>query len=67
MDIEDRIFELSDETLLPSKIVPVLLEEYDIDPDTAWDLVVKVRHERGTPNIAAAREAIAELQKLSYY
>lgn len=53
MDIEDRIFELMDEMALGREIVAAIVDERGIDRDTAWDLYIKVRNERGSPNLVA--------------
>jgi hypothetical protein len=65
-EIEDRIFELTGQMAVGQQIVDVVIEEYGIDSRTAWDLYVKVRHERGSPNMVALREAIDRLGRLSF-
>jgi hypothetical protein len=67
MDIEDRIFELSGEVVMVAEIVAVVTREYDVDEDTAWALALKVRKERTTPHLVAAKEAIDRLYEMSYY
>ena len=66
MDIEDRIFELSDVKVLPVEIVDAVVGEYEIERSAAWALVAKVRRERGTPRLARVDEALARLRRLSF-
>ena len=66
MDIEERIFELTGQEAVGERIVNAVIEEYGIDSRTAWDLYVKVRRERGSPNMVALRETIDRLKRLSF-
>lgn len=65
-EIEERIFELTGQMAVGQWIVDAVIEEYGIDDRTAWDLYVKVRRERGSPNMVALREAIDRLKRLSF-
>lgn len=66
MSIEDRIFELSGHEPDASKVFDAVVEEYGLDRQTVRDLYVKLRIERGSPNLVAANEAIARLKRLSF-
>lgn len=66
MDIEDRIFELTGQMAVGRKIVDAVVAEYGVDRKTAWDLYVKVRTERGSPNMVALREAIDRLGQIRF-
>jgi len=65
-EIEERIFELTGQEAIGERIVNAVIEEYGIDNDVAWDLYVKVRRERGSPNMVALRERIDRLGRLSF-
>jgi hypothetical protein len=66
MTIEDRIFELTGEVFDGSEVITTVVEEYGVDRETARNLYVKVRHERGTPQRVRTREAIARLGRIRF-
>lgn len=66
MDIEDRIFELTGWEFDGSKVITTVVDEYGVDRETARNLYVKVRHERGTPQRVRTREAIDRLKRISF-
>lgn len=66
MDIEDRIFELTGEEFDGSKVITAVVDEYGVDRETARNLYVKVRRERGTPFSVRTREAIDRLSRISF-
>jgi hypothetical protein len=61
-DIEDRVFELLGEYMTGHDICNVL----GLDPDRGFDLILKVIRERGTPNTAAARQALARMAAVNF-
>jgi hypothetical protein len=66
LEIEERIFELTGREAVGQRIVNAVIEEYGIDSRTAWALHVKVRRERGSPNMVALKEKIDRLGRLSF-
>ncbi len=64
MDIEDRIFELLGERLMPDDLLDRVVEEYGVQRSVARELTRKVIRERGTPNLAIARRHIERLRHL---
>lgn len=66
MDIEERIFELTGEEIDGSKVITAVVEEYGVDRETARDLYLKVRLDRGTPFRVRTREAIDRLSRISF-
>ena len=66
MNIEDRIFELTGHEADAAKIFDAVVAEYGVDRETARNLYVKVRTERGSPNRVATKEAIARLKQNSF-
>ena len=57
VDIEDRIFEMLGRDMW----TPDIAAELGISPKETLPMVLKVIEERGTPNLAAARQAIDRL------
>lgn len=66
MDIEQRIFELYGEPMTMREITKAVMEEFGISRDEARKLQLKVLDERGTPNLAAAKEAIEGLRAIRF-
>ncbi len=66
MNIEDRIFELTDVEPDGRKVVDAVVGEFGVERHVARKLYVKVRTERGTPSRVATREAIARLKEISF-
>jgi len=66
MNVEDRIFELFGDETSGVEVVDAVVAEYDMDRRAAWDLVVRVHRERGSPLLVRIEEAIAELGRISY-
>lgn len=64
MDIEDRIFELLGERLVPDELLDRVVEEYGVQRSAARELTRKVIRERGTPNLAIARRHIERLRHI---
>jgi hypothetical protein len=64
MDIEDRIFELLGERLMPDDLLDRVVEEYGVQRSVARELTRRVIRERGTPNLAIARRHIERLRHL---
>lgn len=67
MEIEDRIFELSDEIVVGPELAEAIAREYEIDFHMAWTLVRKVRRERSTPYRVRTKEAIDRFSRISFY
>lgn len=67
MDIEDRIFELLGERLLPYELLDRVVAEYGVQRSVAAELTRKVIGERGTPNLAIARRHIERLRHIRVY
>lgn len=66
MDVEDRIFELTGEQFDGRKIIAAVADEYGLDWETASNLYMKVRLERGSPYRVRTREAIDRLGRISF-
>lgn len=66
MDIEDRIFELFGEDKIGMEIASQIVAEFGIDDREAWDLILKVYKERGTPRQVRTSQAIERLGKIRF-
>jgi hypothetical protein len=68
MDMEDRAFELFGERgLTDDERIAILAREFGATHRAAFDTARKVLKERGTPNLAAAREALARVEAVLPY
>jgi hypothetical protein len=66
MNIEDRIFELFGEDKAGLEIAPQIVAEFGVDDRSAWDLIIKVHKERGTPRRVRTRQAIEQLRMIRF-